>query len=178
MVKNIFSKSWKKSTQPRKQRKYSYNAPLHIKKRKLHVHLSPELRKKYGLRNFLVRKGDKVRVLRGQYCKKEGKVERVSVKQTKVYITGIELVKKEGTKSTLPLNPSNLMIIDLNVDDHKRKAKLASKSESTKKATVKSKVETKKSESSLKVEAEKSAVEDTKTGSEIKKEKKAEEKEK
>ncbi|MBU0460164.1 MAG: 50S ribosomal protein L24 [Nanoarchaeota archaeon] len=127
MVKTSFVKSWNRSVQPRKQRKYRYNAPLHLKQKMLHVHLSPELRKKYGLRRVQVKKGDKVKVLRGQFKKREGKVEKVNLKQEKVFVTGIELIKKEGAKLTVPLNPTNLMITELNLNDKKRKLKLEGK---------------------------------------------------
>ncbi len=127
MVKNSFATSWKESTQRRKQRKYRYNAPLHIKQKMLHVHLSPELRKKYGFRNVQVKKGDKVKVLRGQFAKKEGKVERVSLKREHVFVTGLEVVRKEGAKMATPLNPSNMMILELNLNDKKRKSKLENK---------------------------------------------------
>ena len=70
MAKTSFVKTWNKSTQPRKQRKYIHNSPLHIKQKLAHVHLSADLRKKHGLRNVQIRKGDKVRVLRGQHTKK------------------------------------------------------------------------------------------------------------
>ena len=50
-MKRKFSKSWKSSKQPRKQRKYSANAPLHLKRKLLSVNLSKELRKKYGKRS-------------------------------------------------------------------------------------------------------------------------------
>jgi large subunit ribosomal protein L24 len=124
MVKNSFSTTWKSSTQPRKQRKYRYNAPLHLKQKYLHVHLSKELRDKYTTRNVQIKKGDKVLVLRGKFSKKEGKVDRVSLKYEKVYITGIEMIKKDGTKLLNPFNPSNLMVVTLNLDDKKRKQKL------------------------------------------------------
>ncbi len=132
MVKNSFASTWKSSIQPRKQRKYRFNAPLHLKQKFLHIHLSADLRKKYGLRNVQISKGDKVRIMRGKFAKKEGKVERVSLKYEKVYLTGIEIIKKEGTKLPVPLTPSNLMIIDLNLGDKKRKAKLESKIKSPK----------------------------------------------
>lgn len=127
MVKNSFSTKWRRSTQPRKQRKYSHNAPLHIKQKMMHVHLSKELREKYGFRNVQLRKGDKVKVLRGQFTKKEGKVERVDLKRGNVFITGIETVKKDGTKLIIPFSPSNLMIVDLDLSDKKRRQKLESR---------------------------------------------------
>lgn len=119
-MKKKFSSSWKKSKQPRKQRKYRYRAPLHIKQKFMHVHLSKELKKKYGKRNIGLKKGDKVKVVRGQYKKTEGKVERIDLKKSKVYIGGIEKTKKDGTKTTYPLDPSNLVILELNIDDKKR----------------------------------------------------------
>ena len=127
MVKSSFSKTWKGSTQVRKQRKYRHNAPLHVKQKMLHVHLSKELREKHGRRNIQVRKGDKVKVLRGQFRKREGKVERVDLKKEKVFVTGIEIIKKEGSKLIQSLSPSNLIIMDLNITDKKRKQKLENK---------------------------------------------------
>ena len=119
-MKKSFSKNWKSSKQPRKQRKYRYNAPLHIRQKFMHTHLSKELRKKYGRRNLNLRKGDKVRVVRGNYRKHAGKVERIDLKQNKAYIEGIEVAKKDGTKTTYPIYPSNLIITELNLDDKMR----------------------------------------------------------
>ncbi len=127
MTEKKFSTSWKRSTQPRKQRKYRHNLPLHLKQKMLHVHLSPELRKKYEIRNILIRKGDKVRVMRGQFAKKEGVVERVNLKRERVYVNGIENIKKDGTKLLYPLNSSNLMILSFDLSDKIRKQKLENK---------------------------------------------------
>ncbi|SRR3989344_3894149 len=120
MAAKDFSTSWKRSSQPRRQRKYRHNAPLHVKQKMVHVHLSPELRGKYGRRNVQVRKGDKVKVLRGKFSKKEGKVERVHVKGGKVFVTGIEMIKKDGTKLPVALDPSNVMITSLDLSDKRR----------------------------------------------------------
>lgn len=115
-----FVKSWKSSTQVRKQRKFRFNAPLHIKAKFLSVHLSKELRQKYKKRNVRLRKGDKIKVCRGQFSGKTGKVERVDIKDSKAFVTDVESVKRDGTKKLYPLEPSNLMIIELNLDDKKR----------------------------------------------------------
>ena len=84
--------------QARKQRKNRYNADLHVKQKFVHVHLSPELRKKYGFRNVQLRKGDKVKVCRGQYSKKEAKVDRIDLKHETIFLEGLEIIKKDGTK--------------------------------------------------------------------------------
>ncbi|MBW2974217.1 50S ribosomal protein L24 [Candidatus Woesearchaeota archaeon] len=119
-MKKKFSSSWKKSRQVRKQRKYRYNAPLHIKQKFVHVHLSKELKKKYNTRSLGLKKGDKVKVVRGQFRKHTGNVEKVDLKKCKVILSGIEITKKEGSQTTYPINPSNLVITELNLDDKMR----------------------------------------------------------
>ncbi|MFH1682394.1 MAG: 50S ribosomal protein L24 [Candidatus Woesearchaeota archaeon] len=127
MKKKKFSTTWKRSVQPRKQRKYRYEAPLHVRQKFMNVHLSPELRKKHNKRNVQLRKEDKVKVLTGQFKKKEGKVERIDLKREKVFITGMEKIKKDGTKLLVGMRPSNLMITELRLEDKKRKQKLEPK---------------------------------------------------
>ena len=105
-----FSKTWKSSKKPRKQRKYRLNAPLHIRQKFVHVHVSKDLRKKYGRRNVGLRKGDKVRIMCGQFEKHEGKVEQVDLKKIRIFVSGVELAKKDGTKKLLALHPSNIMV--------------------------------------------------------------------
>jgi len=124
MVNTNFSTSWTKSTQIRKQRKYRFNAPLHVKQKFMRVHLSKELRSKHGKRAVQIRKGDTAKVLRGSYKGKEAKVDRVNIKQGQIYLTGIEKNKKDGSKLAVAFTPSNLMITILLLQDKKRKAKL------------------------------------------------------
>jgi len=126
-MKKKFSKTWISSKQPRKQRKYRYNAPLNIKSKFLGSHLSKELKDKYRKRSIQIRKGDSIKVLRGQFKNKTGKIDRVDIKKSKVYITGIEVTKKDGTKALYPIHPSNLIITNLNLDDKKRKKSLERK---------------------------------------------------
>ncbi|MFA5797244.1 MAG: 50S ribosomal protein L24 [Candidatus Woesearchaeota archaeon] len=119
-----FSTTWKSSTKPNKQRKYRFNAPLHIKGSFLNTHLSRELRQKYGIRALRLRVGDKVRIMRGQFKKQEGKIEEIDVRKTQVYVAKIEHTKKDGSKARYPIDPSNLLIIEITADDKKRVAKL------------------------------------------------------
>ncbi len=144
MTQKTFSTAWKASTQPRKQRKYSYAAPLHLKQKELHAHLAGELRKKYGVRTSRIRKGDTVKILRGQFAQKEGKIERVDVKRTRIFLSGAEIIKKDGSKTLYPLHPSNVIITGLDLGDKKRKAKLEKRSAELPKAESKTKAESKK----------------------------------
>ena len=123
-MKAKFSTHWKKSKQPRKQRKYRFNAPLHVKQKFMHARLSKELQKKHARKTFSLKKGDKVKVIRGQFKKHENKVEKVDLKKCKVVITGIEVTKKDGNKTNYLIHPSNLIITELNMDDKMREKKL------------------------------------------------------
>ncbi len=119
-MKKKFSLKWKESKQPRKQRKYRANAPLNVKRKFITCNLSKELRKKYSRRNVPVRKGDTIIILRGKLKKKKGKVLKVFLKLSKVVVEGIQVKKQDGSKVDIKLQPSNLQIIDLNMDDKKR----------------------------------------------------------
>lgn len=131
-MRKKWSKSWKSSKQPRKQRKYRYNAPLHIRHKMMAAHLSKELRQKYKKRSMPVRKGDKVKVLRGQFKGKIGEIEEVDMKKYKVYIKGVELKKKEGGRVIrYPISPSNLLILSL-VSDKRREEVLKNENQKSK----------------------------------------------
>jgi large subunit ribosomal protein L24 len=126
-MKTTFSTSWKASTQPRKQRKYRFNAPLHIRGSFLHAHLSKELRAKHGMRAIRVRTGDEVKVMRGQYADRTGKVERVDVVRTKVYVVGVDQARRDGSRKLYPMQPSNLLITKLTDEKRRFPAKDAAK---------------------------------------------------
>ena len=119
-MKTKFSTHWKKSKQPRKQKKYRYNAPLHTKRKFLSTNLSKELQKQFGRRSFPVRKGDEVEIMKGEFKKKIGKVTRINVKETKVYVDGMARKKVDGTDIHVPIDPSNLKIVKFDLDDEKR----------------------------------------------------------
>lgn len=122
-----FSKTWKSSKKPKKQIKYRLKSHLHIKQKLVHAHLSKVLRSKYGKRNIGLRKGDKVRVMCGKFKKYENKIEKVDLKKTRVFVSGVEIVKKDGSKKLLAIHPSNLMITELNLDDKLRQKALEGK---------------------------------------------------
>lgn len=112
-MKSKFLTKWKKSKQPRKQRKYLANAPLHLRKKFVNVNLSKELRKKQNKRNMQIKKGDKVKIMRGGFKGKVGKILEVNLKKSKVIVEGIQVKKRDGSKANIKLQPSNLQIIEL-----------------------------------------------------------------
>lgn len=129
-MKSQFSTSWISSIQPRKQRKYLANAPLHIKHKFLSANLSKSLRDKYGKRNLPLRKGDEVLVMRGIFKKKKAKVTIVDLKNSLVVLENLQTTKKDGSKVNVQFKPSNLQIQELDLGDKERLASLQRKSSS------------------------------------------------
>ena len=127
-MKKKFSTKWNKSKQPRKQRKYRHNAPLHIRGKFIRAPVSKDLSKKHNVKKVRVKAGDKVKVLRGKFRKKEGKIESIDLKTSRVMVAGIEISKKDGSKSRPLIHASNLVVTDLNIDDKKRLKKKATPS--------------------------------------------------
>ena len=123
MIKKNWTKSWRASIKPRKQHTYVRNAPRHMLGDFVASHLSKDLREKHKIRSLRLRVGDKVKILRGSFKNKTGKVERMNVQRRKVYITGIELTKRDGSKALVPLNPSNLLIQELTSDKRRLEVK-------------------------------------------------------
>ncbi len=108
------------SIQPRKQRKARYNTPAHARAKYLSASLSKDLRDKVGTRTLPIRSGDKVRVLRGDFKGHEGEVLTVDYGSYKVTIEEVTLSKPDGTSTFLPVDPSNLVIIDADLKDDRR----------------------------------------------------------
>lgn len=109
-----------KSKKARKQRKFLYKAPLHLRRKMLAAHLSKELREKYKRRSLPVRKGDEVEIMRGEFKKRRGKIVRIDLKKYRVYVEGITRKKTTGAEVLVPIHPSNLKIVNLNLDDKER----------------------------------------------------------
>ncbi|VVC04281.1 50S ribosomal protein L24 [Candidatus Burarchaeum australiense] len=103
-----------KSKQPRKQRKARYEMPLHLRRHFMGVHLSKELRQKLatGRRSLPVVKGDKVKIMRGKRKGQTGKVTEVDLSSAVVYVEGMVRGKSRGTEVLIPIQPSNLLLID------------------------------------------------------------------
>ncbi|MBI2137701.1 50S ribosomal protein L24 [Candidatus Woesearchaeota archaeon] len=119
-MKTVFSVGWNRSVQPRKQRKFRYNAPLHVRVRFVSAHLSPELRKRHGRRSLPLKSGDVVKVQAGSFKGKAGKVSSVDTKRVSAYIEGIESSRRDGTKVFVPVAVSSLMIVELNEEGGRR----------------------------------------------------------
>lgn len=107
------------STQPRKQRKARYNAPLHKRQQYMGAPITKDLREKYG-RTANVIVGDTVEAVRGDHAGTSGKVEVVSLKDGTIVIEGVTVTKVDGTEVARPIFPSNVVITKLELKDDRR----------------------------------------------------------
>ncbi|NOR47924.1 MAG: 50S ribosomal protein L24 [Methanosarcinaceae archaeon] len=107
------------STQPRKQRKARYDAPLHKRQQYMGAPIAKDLRDKYG-RTANVIVGDTVEVVRGDHAGTSGKVEVVSLKDGTIVIEGVTVTKVDGTEVARPIFPSNVVITKLELKDDRR----------------------------------------------------------
>lgn len=112
---------------PRKQRKRLHNAPAHLRHKLMAAPLSPELSASKKAKAFPVRKGDTVRVVRGDHLGFEGKVSRVDLKRYRIFLEGLTREKVDGTNIFVSVHPSKVIIKNLKLDDKWRKVVLERK---------------------------------------------------
>ncbi len=126
-MKAKWSRNWIRSKQPRKQRKYRRYAPLHIRQKMISTVLDKKLREQYKRRAVGLRKGDEVLIMRGMFKGKTGKISRIALKELNVFVEGMKMKKVSGQEIEASIDPSNMKIIKLNLDDRKRLDKLSIK---------------------------------------------------
>ncbi|ABU82585.1 50S ribosomal protein L24 [Ignicoccus hospitalis] len=109
-----------KSKKPSKQRKFLYNAPLHLRHKFMNAPLSKELREKYGVKRLPVRKGDTVKIVRGKFRGHEGTVAKVDLKKARIYVDGATIENSRGEQRFYPIHPSKVIITKLGEVDKVR----------------------------------------------------------
>jgi large subunit ribosomal protein L24 len=114
---------------PRKQRKLLHNAPAHLRHKLMAAPLASQLAASKNVKTLPVRKGDTVRIMRGDNKGFEGKISRVDLKNYRIYIEGLTREKVDGTAVFIAVHPSKVMIKNLNLNDKWRKAIVERKEE-------------------------------------------------
>lgn len=142
------------SKKPSKQRERLFQAPYHRRGNILSAHLSSELKSSYNTRALPLRKGDTVKVLRGDHRGFEGKIAKVDRKKYRIFIEGINREKSDGTTIPVPIHPSKVEIVRLNLDDKWRKEILERKGAVEKPEKLIEKTETTSERTSEEISAE------------------------
>jgi len=116
------------SKQPRKQRLARYTAPYHRRHQEMASPIDKGLRERQLARGFMyprampVKKGDRVMIVRGEGKSKSATaVSLVDRKARKVYVEGFTYFKSDGTELQRPIDASNLVIINPDWSDIRRR---------------------------------------------------------
>ena len=116
------------SKQPRKQRLARYTAPYHRRHREMSSPIDKGLRERQLSRGFMyprampVKRGDRVMIVRGEGKSKSATaVSLVDRKARKVYVEGFTYFKSDGTELQRPIDASNLVIINPDWSDIRRR---------------------------------------------------------
>lgn len=97
--------------------------------------LSKDLRTKYNVcllvlhtsgcsnfqtRSLPIRRDDEVRILRGKYKGREGKITQVYRKKFIIHVDRVQRDKANGSSSAIGIHPSNVVITSIKMDKDRR----------------------------------------------------------
>jgi len=82
--------------------------------------LSKELRGKHNCRSLPIRKDDEVRIVRGKYKGREGKVTQVYRKKWVIHVDRVQRDKSNGASVPIGINASNVVITSIKLDKDRR----------------------------------------------------------
>jgi len=113
-----------RSIQPRRQRRALYEAHTTERRRRMSAPLSRDLRKRYGRRQIPLRKGDTVRIVSGSFKGREERVAKVDRRSYSVTLDNVTGKTGEAKLKPLPIRPSHLVLVRLNLSDPWRRRML------------------------------------------------------
>ena len=103
------------------QRKLQLGAPSSIKRRLMSCHLSKTLRAEHKLRALPIKRGDEVKILKGKFKGRGGKVVQVYRRRNVIHVDKIQREKQNGQTVFCPIRPSYCVIEKLlNNKDRKK----------------------------------------------------------
>ncbi|KAF7338191.1 hypothetical protein MVEN_02044000 [Mycena venus] len=108
------------SSSRRKSRKAHFSAPSSIRRKIMSSALSKELRSKHNTRSLPIRKDDEVRIVRGKYKGREGKVTQVYRKKWVIHVDRVQRDKSNGATAPIGVHPSNVVITTIKLDKDRR----------------------------------------------------------
>jgi large subunit ribosomal protein L24 len=115
-----------KSSKPKVTRKNAFTTPMHKKAKAVAGHLSERLRKELGTRSIPLRKNDVVKIVRGSFKGKEGKITKINRIIGKIFVEKMIRKKSDGTEFEVAIDPSKIIVRELETSDKKRLKKYKS----------------------------------------------------
>jgi len=113
-----------KSAQPRKVRAAIYSGSVRVRNKSLSSTLSKDLKEKHSYDHVTLRKGDTVKIMRGDFKGIEGKVSKTFSKSGRITVEGVTREKLKGGTVPVKVNASKVMVTSLNLDDKLRRKAL------------------------------------------------------
>jgi len=107
----------------------------HLAYRASSIHLSRELRGKYGFRSLPVRTGDRVMIIRGDYKGVEGDVSRVDRARGRVYVSGVYRENARGEQRLVPIPLNSVILVKIDDKDKWRQRLMERKRRSVEEAS-------------------------------------------
>ena len=123
----------------RKLRRAHFQAPSHVRRVIMSSRLSQELRAKHNVRSMPVRKDDEVKVVRGKFKGKEGKVTQCYRLKWIIHVDKVTVENARGQTVNVGVHPSNVEITKMKTTGLRKKI-LERKDRSTKGATASAKI--------------------------------------
>eukprot|EP01061_Rhynchopus_euleeides_P032704 TRINITY_DN5441_c0_g1_i1.p2 TRINITY_DN5441_c0_g1~~TRINITY_DN5441_c0_g1_i1.p2 ORF type:complete len:150 (+),score=60.91 TRINITY_DN5441_c0_g1_i1:54-452(+) len=105
----------------RKQRKAHFTAPSSVRRVIMSAPLSKELRGKYNVRSVPLRKDDTVKVTRGTHKGRDGRIVACYRKKWAIHIDKLTNEKGNGSSVQIPLHPSNVQVVQLKLDNDRKR---------------------------------------------------------
>jgi large subunit ribosomal protein L24 len=81
----------------------------------------------------MIRKGDTVKITRGDFAGVEGKVTTVDTRRQRLFVEGVSREKVAGTSTNVSVHSSKVVITKLNLDDKWRAESFKTSQESNQK---------------------------------------------
>jgi large subunit ribosomal protein L24 len=114
----------KRSSQPRKMRAALHSGAIRLRNKSMSSTLSKDLKEKHSHDHVHLRKGDTVKIMRGDFKGIEGKVSRTFSKRGQITVEGVTREKLKGGTVPVKVNASKVMVTSLNLDDKLRRKAL------------------------------------------------------
>lgn len=121
------------SSKPSKQRDFLRNIPRHLRKSLLVAPVSEDIKSQQGISRINIKKGDTVKIVRGEHVGTEGKVAVVDTKTGRIGIEGLSRKKVDGTPVYVMIHSSKVIITKLDLGDNKRRESIERKASERKK---------------------------------------------
>ncbi|GAA6051318.1 hypothetical protein NBRC10513_000329 [Rhodotorula toruloides] len=104
------------SISQRKAHKAHFGAPSSVRRILMSAPLSKELRAEHGVRSIPIRKDDEVKIVRGTYKGREGRINTSNRKNFRVFVEGVSRDKGNGATVPIPVSASNVVITKIKMD--------------------------------------------------------------